>query len=245
MEKINRILEELRGELTPAITRHFYKFNIDFALQVIEAMGKRRNASFVIDKDNKFVYENLIRWVHGDSEMKSLHPETRKIIPGELTKGIYIAGNTGTGKSWALDLILLYTKIDEVRVTFREAHRRLTWKNTRSDVICDEYALTGNSDSYKTTKILGIQDFGSEPNESLFMGNRINVMKQIIEYRGDRDDQITLITSNLPILHKSTEQKYGDRVTSRLLEMCNYFELKGQDRRKNSTRSPQVRSAGT
>ena len=32
--------------------------------------------------------------------------------------------------------------------------------------------------------------------------------------------------------HKVLIDRYGDRVASRLNEMCNYFEIKGKDRRK-------------
>jgi len=66
----------------------------------------------------------------------------------------------------------------------------------------------------------------------LYMGNRINVMRRILEYRGDQSDQITLITSNLPYNSKKFVELYGDRVASRLNEMCNYFEITGKDRRK-------------
>ena len=60
----------------------------------------------------------------------------------------------------------------------------------------------------------------------------MNVLRAILEYRGDRSDQITLISSNIPMEHKMFTDKYGDRVASRMREMCNYFELTGQDRRK-------------
>ena len=51
-------------------------------------------------------------------------------------------------------------------------------------------------------------------------------------YSGRRTDQLTLITSNLPMNHKRFIDRYEDRVSSRLNEMCNYFEIKGKDRRK-------------
>lgn len=57
-------------------------------------------------------------------------------------------------------------------------------------------------------------------------------MRQLIEYRGDKPDQLTLITSNLKLGGQKLLDRYGDRVASRLHEMCNYFEIKGKDRRK-------------
>ena len=57
-------------------------------------------------------------------------------------------------------------------------------------------------------------------------------MRSLIEYRGDRSDCLTLITSNLKLGGDKLLNRYGDRVASRLSEMCNYFEIRGADRRK-------------
>ena len=64
------------------------------------------------------------------------------------------------------------------------------------------------------------------------MGNRMPLIRSFLEYRGDRHDQITMVTSNLPIEHPKITELYGDRVASRLNEMFNYVEIRGIDRRK-------------
>jgi DNA replication protein DnaC len=64
------------------------------------------------------------------------------------------------------------------------------------------------------------------------MGNRLQPAQQVIEYRGDAGGVITLFSSNLPMSHTMLVDRYGDRVASRLREMCNYIELNGRDRRK-------------
>jgi len=226
-DKINQ-----RG-LFQSIERYPYlPYDIKIALQVVDVIGKKRNPKFKIDKENRFTYENLIRWIHGDPEMKCLSPDTKEIIPGCLNSGVYIAGNTGSGKSWALEIMAAYTLIDNVQINIGENQRCLYWKNYRTDAVCDEYTEKGTFDWFKKAPIIGFQDLGSEPTESMYMGNRVNVMRQILEYRGDQTDQVTLITSNLPFNHKVFIEKYGDRVSSRLHEMCNYFEIKGKDRRK-------------
>lgn len=219
--------------LFQSIKRFSYMpYNINMALQVVDAIGKERSAKFAIDAENRFTYENMIRWVHGDPEMKCVDPETKSIIPGRLDAGIYIAGNTGSGKSWTLEIMSAYCLIDNVQVQVGETQRCLYWSNVRTDTICDEYTTDGTFDRFKKISVVGFQDLGAEPLESMYMGNRMNVMRQILEHRGDRSDQITLITSNLPMEHKMFIDKYGDRVASRMREMCNYFELTGQDRRK-------------
>lgn len=235
VEDIRSILSNIRSRsIFGKIKRYEYMpYSIDNALNIVEGIGKMRNSRFVIDEDNRFTYLNFIKWIHGDSSMLCLDPRTREVISGRLNAGIYIAGNTGTGKSWCLEIMTDYCVIDNVRISISDKEQFLRWKNVRVDEICDTYVTTGDISEFKKKDILGIQDLGAEQPESMYMGNRMNVLQQILESRGDRSDKITLITSNLPINHEILLNRYHDRVTSRLCEMCNYFEIKGKDRRKN------------
>ena len=234
IENMSAIIDRIKSRgLFQGVGRFQYlPFNLDYALELVEGIGKDRNPKFSIDNENRFTYENLIRWIHGDSEMQCLNPDTKEIIQGRLNSGIYIAGNTGSGKSWALEIMAAYTLIYNFQIQVGENKRCMYWSNFRTDTICDEYTSEGSFDKYKKMYIIGIQDLGAEPFESMHMGNRINVLKNLMEYRGDFSDKITLITSNLPMSHKALVDRYGDRVSSRLNEMCNYFEIKGKDRRK-------------
>ncbi len=234
-ELINQVLNRIgnRG-LFQGITRYVYAdYDMQESLAIVEAIGKSRNPAFVIDDENRFTYENMIRWCHCDTKMQTIDPVTKKVIPGGLKKGIYIAGNTGTGKSWCLEVMAAYAMAFGFVITLGETEKRmLYWENVRADDICEEYAANGTFQKFKTRNIYGIQDLGSEPAESVYMGNRIEVLRQLLEYRGDRTDQVTLFTSNLPMNHKILVDRYGDRVSSRLSAMCNYFEIRGKDRRK-------------
>ena len=233
-ELINQVLNRIgnRG-LFQGITRYVYDYDMQESLEIVEAIGKSRNPAFVIDDENRFTYENMIRWCHCDTKMQAIDPVTKKVIQGGLKKGIYIAGNTGTGKSWCLEVMAAYAMAFGFVITLGETEKRmLYWENVRADDICEEYAANGTFQKFKTRNIYGIQDLGSEPAESVYMGNRIEVLRQLLEYRGDRTDQVTLFTSNLPMNHKILVDRYGDRVSSRLSAMCNYFEIRGKDRRK-------------
>jgi hypothetical protein len=207
-------------------------YDINIALDVVEALGRERKQSFILDEDNRFVYENLIRWVHADPAFMAIDPVTRRRRTGDLTKGIYIAGNTGTGKTWALDIMRTYLAIDSVRIKVSGIVRPLKWGIYRSDSICDEYASTGDLSKFKNLRHLCIHDLGAEPLQSVYMGNRVNVLQQIIENRGDRVDYLTLFTSNYPLAGAQITSNYGERAQNRLYEMCNYFELTGKDRRR-------------
>lgn len=236
MPSVERILTAIQERgFFAGITRFQYiNYDIEEAMKIIEAIGKSRNRKFVIDDENRFTYENFIKWCHCDTSMKCINPENGQIVPGRLKRGIYIAGNTGSGKSWCLEIMLAYCAAWGFRVQFPSDYkttRPLWWNIMRADAICDNFIETGTI-PYKNTPMLGIQDFGNEPEESLYMGNRVDVMRQLIEYRGDKVDELTLITSNMKINSENLTNRYGDRVSSRLIEMCNYFEIKGKDRRK-------------
>lgn len=202
------------------------------ALQIFDALGKQRKCTFVIDNENRFLYENLLRWAHADGEMQCLHPRTKQIIKADTTKGIFIAGGTGTGKTWALELLSSYCALHNIRVRKGEKIYMLSFPSVRADKICMDYMIQGSIENYLTSPILCVQDMGDEPKESQYMGNREEVIKRLLSIRGDRRDRITLISSNIPLNHKLMTDTYGDRVVSRLEEMCNYFELVGKDRRR-------------
>jgi hypothetical protein len=234
VENMSAILGRIQERgLFQSITRYQYvPVDMEIALEIVDGIGKSRNTKFQIDNENRFAYENMVRWVHCDTEMQALDPETKQIVPGRLKSGIYIAGKTGSGKSWMLEIMAAYAMVYNFQITMGETKRCLYWKNIRTDAICDEYVADGTFEGYKKMSIVGIQDLGAEPLESLYMGNRVNVLRQILEYRGDYTDKMTLITSNLPMNNKIFADRYGDRVASRLNEMCNYFEIRGLDRRK-------------
>ena len=236
--ELDWILDKVRARgRFSSLTRYEYNdYDIQHALLIVEVIGKMRSPKFEIDEDNRFAYENFIKWLRGDKTMQALNPNTGEVIQGDLNRGIYIAGNTGSGKSWCLEIMQEYAQVLRLPIDFsgEVESKSLIWNACRADEICRDYAEEGDIQKFKTRPILAIQDFGQEPQETLYMGNRLNVLRQLIEYRGDQDGQLTLITSNLKLSGKKLEERYSDRVQSRLFEMCNYFEIKGKDRRKTN-----------
>ncbi len=203
------------------------------ALSRVEAIGRERDPRFVIDEENRFVYENMVRWVHGYASMRCLHPRTWQAISGRTNRGIYIGGKTGTGKSLCLDVMFTYSQLIGAEYSSANVWREhLLWRSYRADEMCDLYAKTGELMEMKRVGVLAIQDLGCEPMETCFMGNRVDVVEQVLANRGDRlDETITLISSNLIPCGDDFLKRYGERVTSRLMEMCNFFVLTGEDRR--------------
>lgn len=233
-EKIKYILQVIKERnLYMGFKRLTYVYDMNEALQIITAIGKTRNESFTIDSQNVFAYKNFIKWLYGDVSMQCIDPTDGKVITGNLNKGIYIAGNTGTGKSWCLDIMLTFSIAMMLKVvTDNDCEKNLYWVTYRADEITEYFMKNGEIDKFRQQRFLGIQDFGNEQEETLFMGNRMQVLRQLLEYRGDCSDALTMITSNLKLSGEKLRTQYGDRVQSRLYEMCNYLEIKGNDRRK-------------
>ena len=202
-------------------------------MELVTIYGKGICPDFRIDDGNRGLYEQLVYWTVGSPKMRCLDPLTRNPMQGDLSKGIYIGGKTGRGKSVALKVL---RRLYDMNPLIRRDHFgniRLVggWVEKRADEITDIYSAEGNITDLKNEPLICIQDFGSEPQESLYMGNRVNVMRSLIESRGDMQC-LTMISSNIPMGHQYLQQRYGDRVQSRLYAMCNYLELDGEDRRR-------------
>ena len=231
-EELSRVKAKTQiGE--DCIMRWDMRLDVKQALDRIVQIGKIYDKNFVIDNDNRFVYENVLKWIHGDRNMKAIHPETKEIIQGKLKAGLYIAGPSGTGKTMCLNIIRDYSQIIGAKVMIKpfEEKTSLVWRNHNASEISQEFLNNGNIAEIEKNRVLCIQDFGCEPEAVVYMGNKVNVLKNLLERRGDLKNRFTLITSNLPIMHEYTRQRYEERVISRLCQMCNYFELTGKDRR--------------
>ncbi len=222
-----------------SIQRFEYRpYSMRKALTVFLKIGKNMYPDFVIDDQNIEVFKNLIRWVHGCPENNNEHfivkdPKTKEKIPGDFKKGIYLAGRTGSGKTAAIEVMKEYAKIDNVQILMNGKNIPINPRIYRTDDICDIYTQTGIIKEIKNARFVVFHDIASdsEPNESIYMGNRLNVMQNIIENRGDRKDIMTFFTSNIDFTHELFFERYGDRVVSRIVAMCNYIEMNGKDRR--------------
>lgn len=227
-----------RSRNLAGVVRHPVSADIDQALEEIALLGRELTPRFVIDAHNRWAYTQMLRWLFADPAMQALDPEAlaqgKAIVrPANLAAGIYLAGSTGTGKSCAMDLLNAYADIDSPRVTLGQHEHTLHFGRYRAEDIWEEASATDRALArYKTIPILCIQDLGSEPDtQAVRMGSRREPIRQILEARADRNDLITLITSNFSPCAPEIERRYTDRVVSRLRGMCNLLVINGTDRR--------------
>ena len=234
MEQVKRLniqtaLSYVKGRSGGGLTRIPNSFHPEDLRLYMRAIGNELlQGRFTLDGDNSYVYENIRKWVDGNPEFDALDPETNTYGKGDIGRGLYIAGPTGTGKTILLEIMSRYAKGLYLKLSVNGSEVPLGWETYRSDEICMEVVRTGDIDRFVKVPVLCINDIGSEQKETLYMGNRIEVIRTVLERRGDNYlSCLTLLTSNFRI----GELDYGRRVESRLHEMCNYYELVGKDRR--------------
>lgn len=184
---------------------------------------------FVIDQDNSQLVEKLSWYFTNDEQFEE--------AGFSLSKGIFIMGNVGRGKTYLMQ--------------FFQKNKKRCYSVKSCNSISDEFLLYSKGDentiehNYSTPiekplhdpavffqKYIGycFDDLGTEELKNNF-GNKKNVMADIImEIYKKKDYEKFHITTNLD--KEELEKMYGTRVTSRLREMFNVFVLNGKDRRK-------------
>lgn len=139
--------------------------------------------------------------------------ESIKEKPG---KGIFIYGNAGTGKTYAIYAMSMHydIKVENWVEVLEDIKTRMTYNQAVGDLI----------DSITAEKKLAIDDVGAEKQteysqEKFYMiVNRMyNKMHRLF------------ISTNLTL--PEFQEKYGERLFSRVAEMCEIVELTGEDKR--------------
>lgn len=193
-------------------------------VQLVCTIGETIVPGFAIDNDNRIAYLAASFWACG----LPFHCASGE---GDNTRGLYIAGPTGSGKTVLTKVVRRLAEVVGSSVkTFGNVYQLGRWMEARADEIVADYARTGDLTGWVDAPILCVQDLGSEPREALYMGNRAEPLRQLVERRADRDGGMLVVTSNLLPTHLG--DKYGDRVASRVPQMCNLIVMAGHDRRR-------------
>lgn len=203
----------------------------DAMLAKFAEIGDKIVGKYQMDDETIFVAKNLIKWLIGDESMQQLK-ESRakkpKYKPGRLSKGIYITGYCGTGKSLMLKILAKFAKMVNQKFIINGKEVGLAWRKFHARELSNRFRNGEDLGGLYTTPILQIDDLGAEPNPVQYMGNKIDLLADLLETREDKG-VITLITSNLPPDYLS--DTYGDRLESRMGAL-NYYELNGDDKRQ-------------
>ena len=197
-----------------------YDFNN--TLEFIKAKGKQRFGEHfrIYKEDRNLIYKLMIYTI------KDKNSCTANGI--DLNKGILLTGPVGCGKTTLMQLM----------PCIRPQTRPYGMFPTRNIVI--EYNTNGSDtiNKYSALRTYCFDDLGAEPT-GRYYGHDCNVMAEILITRYDlsqglkaKQNKQTHLSSNLNA--HETENRYGERVRSRLREMVNViaFPANSIDKRK-------------
>lgn len=190
----------------------------------------------------KMIFGNHFRLLQEDDHIFLLyyayfsqHPELCTLYKIDPAKGLFLSGPTGVGKSVHMRILRTFLPYkmmyrvkpcQEIALEYMEDGARTLMYYGRNYI--DRYDNSAVSQEYC------FDDLGTE-DEVKYYGTTSNVLGQIILMRYDlfQNQKIkTHFTSNLTALQ--IEKTYGERVRSRLREMCNWIDYSAnpQDKRK-------------
>lgn len=145
--------------------------------------------------------------------------------PYDISKGLFIHGRTGTGKSLMSVVFNIFNGVYNPKKNF---------KLIDSSEIPMAFEMGGMSRVYY---LAGgnclIDDFGNEIMEAVYYGTKANPMKEFLTKRYKmyiQEGKFTHIISNFTMDY--VKEMYGDRIESRFCEMFNDIVLDGKDLRK-------------
>lgn len=144
-------------------------------------------------------------------------------------KGLWLAGNMGTGKSTLLRAVKNYCAItaDERSPNLP---RYMVWRHAKD--IASGYEEEGASYLSDLCNIdtLIIDDLGTESLTTMRYGNALNVVEEVLSRRYDRK-KMTMVTTNFNM--DQIKKVYRERIYDRVREMFNVVEFIGPSHRKN------------
>ncbi len=189
---------------------------------------------FIIDESNEPVFD-LLCWYFMGSETFCKEANKLEVQNPSLDKGICLAGNFGTGKTW---LFRIFQKNKRQTYYVRSAKDvAQEYLNSSDKKIPEEYLVPFknpiNDAAVFCQAVSGlcIDDLGAENVKNNF-GNVVNVIGDLIEHRYAKGFTGIFLHASTNLSSEELKKFYGERVTSRMREIFNFIELPGNDRRK-------------
>lgn len=170
------------------------------------------------------------------ADIDNLNPKQKVSVEGFLkNESLFLHGGVGTGKTYIAVALIRAIVEKQVAAALNETyipHRPKLVSVTDllleiRDAFRDGSGISEGDiiSRYAGCKFLALDDLGAEKTTEWSS----QTLYSIIDHRY-RDMRLTLITSNLNL--DGISVRVGDRIASRIAEMCKVVELKGKDRRR-------------
>lgn len=204
------------------------QFGLSFTKKYLYGTLCDRFSNFICDKEDARVFRLLSLYFSNSPEFESEIMSNGKV--GNLSKGIYLTGNVGIGKT---ELLLAFRKMvpgypfnyfQNGYEIYATAHQ-----------IASAYDRQGDDGivQYINAKTLLIDDLGREP-QSKHYGKSVEALELVFAARydlGKRNKVVTHVTTNITDADL-IEERYGDYIRNRFVEIFNKIHWNGTDKRK-------------
>ena len=200
-------------------------YNYPEIIKWLEQKGKQSYGdSFTISEEDISIITTLLVYFLNDEI-------TAKTVGIDLNKGILLSGPIGCGKTSLMNIMRLVPQ--QERKFVLKTTREISFEFIKEGYEVIQRYSSGNK-LQNNVKNYCFDDLGTENNLKYF-GNECNVMGEILLSRYDlfiNKKIITHITTNLSA--SEIEAAYGNRVRSRLRQLCNLvaYDYNSIDKRK-------------
>lgn len=183
-------------------------------------------------KQVKIIYHLLCLYFSNDPKFLT---EVRPYMANDpdLDKGILLAGSFGVGKTMIMKLFQKQTKQVYMIRTAKKIASDYMQIGEIPSLYIDLYKNPVNDNSVFQQDFTGlcIDDLGAEEAKNSF-GNKVNVIGDIIEARYDKGNTGRFLHATTNLDATGLTDFYGGRVTSRMKQIFNIIQFKGNDLRK-------------
>lgn len=179
--------------------------------------------NYEVNDSNKNVLKQLLLYFTGNKEFS-----------GDLTKGIMLVGSTGTGKSLLFKIFKYYT-MNIIKTNGYQMHTAIDIIDGVNAYGVEYLQLYSHNLDNKIPHPIRcyIDDIASKNETVMNYGTQIKVIEQLLSMRYnifEKYGTLTHVSSNK--LPSQMKELYEERIISRMAEMFNVIELKGNDFRK-------------
>jgi DNA replication protein DnaC len=171
----------------------------------------------------KRFYERTFKTFKVDPENRKAWQACYDIASGKRTRGVILKGEKGIGKTHLAAAVINW---------LANEGRRVSFGNIVDVIKRVQNSFDGGTENVVKQildcEVLVLDDLGAEYVSDKGAGWLKNLLYEILN-KAYEDDKTVIITTNIDNL--SMTDRYGDRITSRLSEMCEWIEYGGADRR--------------
>ena len=164
------------------------------------------------------------RYCNANFQDEETYEKVKKLL--EEDRGCYFFGGAGTGKTYLLYAI--YKRLRTVNIRARVWNVPDELANLRLNYGEQGQGERGIDDEIRESAILLVDDFGAEKATEW----NTEIMYRMINFRYE-NMLPTFFASNLSL--QALAERSGDRLASRIAEMCDVVEMDGKDRRVKSS----------